>query len=108
MSLFKIVEILQGLMGIIGFDNKDRAYDTNVERAGGIPVLMTKAGQSRNNHRCLTEAKEQGREVFKPLSSLAEEDAWKPATWDCSDFPKIHLLHVYLLNLKKVVLIGKF
>lgn len=58
MSLFKIVEILQGLMGTIGFDNEDRAYDTNVERAGGVSVLMTKAGQSRNNNRCLTEAKE--------------------------------------------------
>lgn len=45
-------------MVIIEFNNEDRAY-TNVERAKEISVLMVKAGESRNSHKCQTKAKEQ-------------------------------------------------
>ena len=104
--MFKTVVILRILMGIIGFYHEDRVY-TNVERAGEASVLMIKAGESRNRHKCQTEAKEQGREVFTLLQLLAEEDTWKHTTRDCKDFPKTHLLCIYLLSHKKVVLTGK-
>lgn len=76
-------------MGIIGFNNEDRVY-TNVERAGEASVLI-KAGESRNRHKCQTEAKEQGREVFTLLRLLAEEDTWKHTTRDCKDSFALHL-----------------
>lgn len=89
-------------MGIIGFNNEDRVH-TNVERAGEASVLMIKAGESRNRHKCQTEAKEQGREVFTLLRLLAEEDTGSTP----QGIARSHLLCIYLLNRKKVVLTGK-